>query len=620
MDPFVVDTTNMLQVPTPPRSQEAWYQSNGMPSSQGSAGSDSTGSPGLERSSPGTRTPVTREAHQPMAKPAPPRSTIAQQLEVMDTCAQDEGLYHSCDNPCEFWDAVACKLSGPVKPTGRELELHVRVICHERRECLLRGQIPPRREEYEKLDIAIDAWLQIEGRRILERCVQGIRLGYLLTFGPEESSYEHILSEDCLDKLKSNTEHMKMQRSKKGRAGRVTSVRLVRAIESIEANVPEQGPKLRAITPDEFYGPTSRRFRDSLSLLLEHDVDGSRALRGAYPAPILGKLAENMPNAPLDMPARHFDTVVDADTTPEPEDALYPPLRPSSHMVTTEISTSRQNIGAGAGPDACLDNSRPTHREASAISRRTRQPEKGQEARRSDSANDNSLKIRTTSTEPKLFSVIDSAAPRLSTPSSVASSAGEVFRFSATPYRQAYLHDESGQSASPAHDRARYGRSPAPSKGQARASEAVTGRHRASGTRRTSNVARNITPIAPLLGSVSSEPLAGRLQPLTSCRDSQDQPGHQGNKIKQYNPFGNVPVIDLTESPKREQLKRETTFGGDNMNGAMNISSGNLVSLVSHSVSHVIRRNIAEFEDRANRRLDIVEEHARRLWQGTKES
>lgn len=163
-----------------------------------------------------------------------------------------------------------------------------------------------------------------------------MRIGHLLAFGPEESSEEHLLTNLCRDRLRSNAEDIKLAMSKKGKVSRSTSIRLVQKIESLSQN---SKSKLPALTPDEFYGPPADRSYENLVPKLSH-VD-------------IGK------TTPLSLSASHDP--IDPSSVPEVAGGSFntpahPPAMPSevasSSIDVVPIPDSRMSIDPSTPSEA----------------------------------------------------------------------------------------------------------------------------------------------------------------------------------------------------------------------------------------------------------------------------
>ncbi|KAI1491625.1 hypothetical protein F5X96DRAFT_693135 [Biscogniauxia mediterranea] len=266
---------NIQVVPTPPNSQEIHRECTSSPASSAGVDVPVVGQCREDEvpSQPGTATQRLKSNRSQSTFTGQPY----QQLKLIDLCTQHEGLYFDCDDLLEFWDNIAAK--APWETTGTQVQSWVEFVCRERKQCLLQGQIPPRREGSEKLDMAIDAWLQITGRKLLQTALTRMRTGSILAFGPEESDEEHLLTKHCRDRLRANMEYMRMQTTRKGKSNRVSGVRLVQAIESIESRVSGQQRELtaHALTPDQFYGPATSRAHENLSPILRPSSQSTAA-------------------------------------------------------------------------------------------------------------------------------------------------------------------------------------------------------------------------------------------------------------------------------------------------------------------------------------------------------
>lgn len=127
--------------------------------------------------------------------------------------------------------------------SGKDAETWVEGICREAKGYLTRGEEFPRRADREDLDIAIEDWLEVEGRRKLQKGASEMRMGYILAFGPERSEEEHLLAGPCLQQLRENADKIKTAVSDKGKASRKTSILLVRKIEALIPK-PTQKPSM----------------------------------------------------------------------------------------------------------------------------------------------------------------------------------------------------------------------------------------------------------------------------------------------------------------------------------------------------------------------------------------
>ncbi|KAI1638484.1 hypothetical protein F4809DRAFT_255157 [Biscogniauxia mediterranea] len=272
---------NIQLVPTPPNSQEFHREYTSSPASSAGVDVPVVGQCREDEvpSQPGTATQRLKSNRSQSTFTGQPY----QQLKLIDLCTQHEGLYFDCDDLLEFWDNIAAKV--PWEITGIQVQSWIEFVCRERKQCLLQGQIPPRREGSEKLDMAIDAWLQITGRKLLQTALTRMRTGSILAFGPEESDEEHLFTKHCRDRLRANMEYVRMQTTRKGKSNRVSGVRLVQAIESIESRVSGQQRELtaHALTPDQFYGPAKSRAHENLSPILR-PISQSTAAQTSSPA------------------------------------------------------------------------------------------------------------------------------------------------------------------------------------------------------------------------------------------------------------------------------------------------------------------------------------------------
>ncbi|KAI1773921.1 hypothetical protein F4818DRAFT_85860 [Hypoxylon cercidicola] len=157
------------------------------------------------------------------------------QIKLLDLCTEYQGVYYESERLDSFWDVIADALNRNTRfpLSGKNVETWVEGICREAKGYLIRGEEFPRRADREDLDIAIEDWLEVEGRKRLQKGASEMRMGYILAFGPEKSEEEHLLSETCLHELRENADKIKTAVSEKGKASRKTSILLVRKIEAL---------------------------------------------------------------------------------------------------------------------------------------------------------------------------------------------------------------------------------------------------------------------------------------------------------------------------------------------------------------------------------------------------
>lgn len=117
---------------------------------------------------------------------------------------------------------------------GADLMHLVNTICLERKRHLHQQTIPPYTEAEEKLQRAIDEWLEIVGRRSLQKAVWEFTGAYQLVFGPEESSWESLLNPTCLQRVLTNHQHMLKRTTQQSKADSIASMKLLRKIEAFQ--------------------------------------------------------------------------------------------------------------------------------------------------------------------------------------------------------------------------------------------------------------------------------------------------------------------------------------------------------------------------------------------------
>ncbi|XXG93796.1 hypothetical protein Hte_000045 [Hypoxylon texense] len=167
------------------------------------------------------------------------------QIKLLDLCTEYQGVYYKSERLDDFWDMIADILSRDfrIPVDGQDAETWVEGICREAKGYLTQGVAFPRRADREDLDIAIEVWLEVEGRRRLQKAASEMRMGYILAFGPEMSAEEHLLAGPCLHKVRENADKIKTAVSEKGKASRKTSILLVRKIEALVPK-PTQKPSM----------------------------------------------------------------------------------------------------------------------------------------------------------------------------------------------------------------------------------------------------------------------------------------------------------------------------------------------------------------------------------------
>lgn len=195
-----------------------------------------------------------------MARPSIQRPLSSQldrrfQIKLLDLCTEHQSVYYQSEPLSEFWDNIADALGKQGKHvrfplTGKDVEAWVEGICLEAKVHLTQGVAFPRRAGREDLDIAIEDWLEVEGRRKLQKGASEMRMGYIFAFGPEKSDEEHLLAEPCLHRLRDNADKIKTAVSEKGKAIHKTKIRLVQHVETTLAPKPPQKP----LTAAQFSG------------------------------------------------------------------------------------------------------------------------------------------------------------------------------------------------------------------------------------------------------------------------------------------------------------------------------------------------------------------------------
>ena len=158
----------------------------------------------------------------------------------MDFCAAHEGDYYESPRLARFYGLMAMKWASRTNTprdqalTGADLQHLVDTICQDRRQYLHQSKIPPYTEAEERLQRAIDVWLEIEGRRALQKAIWDFNAAYLLVFGPEESSWESLLKPTCFFRVTANAEYMRKRTDRQSKANSLSSMSLVRKTESFQ--------------------------------------------------------------------------------------------------------------------------------------------------------------------------------------------------------------------------------------------------------------------------------------------------------------------------------------------------------------------------------------------------
>ncbi|KAI1761929.1 hypothetical protein GGR53DRAFT_451104 [Hypoxylon sp. FL1150] len=173
----------------------------------------------------------------PIQEPVTSRLDRRFQIKLLDLCTEYQGIYYQSELMSEFWDMIADTLDKqfrfPFPLTGKNVEVWVEGICREAKVYLTQGVAFPRHADHEDLNIAIEDWLEVEGRRKLQKGAAEMRMGYIFAFGPERSAEENLLADPCLHSLRENADKIKTAVSEKGKAICKRKIRLVQKIETL---------------------------------------------------------------------------------------------------------------------------------------------------------------------------------------------------------------------------------------------------------------------------------------------------------------------------------------------------------------------------------------------------
>ncbi|KAI1454285.1 hypothetical protein F4805DRAFT_460950 [Annulohypoxylon moriforme] len=207
-------------------------------------------------------------------RPFPSKFNRNFQIKLIDLCTENQGTYFKCEDLADFWAEIAHSLERefPFPITRNDVESWVEEICRDSKDHLLRREISPHRADHEDLDIAIEDWLEIEGRRKFQQGFSEMSKGYLLAYGPEESEEDNLLSYACLNRLRENLDRMKAAMSEKGKASRRNGAILIHKVELL-ASIPSTKPTQQVLTPQEFYGRIGDRLHENLFPSLNSNVE-----------------------------------------------------------------------------------------------------------------------------------------------------------------------------------------------------------------------------------------------------------------------------------------------------------------------------------------------------------
>ncbi|KAI0891060.1 hypothetical protein F4806DRAFT_336659 [Annulohypoxylon nitens] len=149
------------------------------------------------------------------SKPLPFDLDHDSQIKLIDVCTEKQGTYFKCKDLSEFWAEVAHSLDRefPFPITGRDVEGWVEKICRPTKEYLLRREIFPHRADCEDLDIAIEDWLEIEGRRKFQSGFSEMITGYLLALRENTDRVKLAVGMAPCSYTKSNYSHQSRAQS-----------------------------------------------------------------------------------------------------------------------------------------------------------------------------------------------------------------------------------------------------------------------------------------------------------------------------------------------------------------------------------------------------------------------
>ncbi|KAI1205356.1 uncharacterized protein F4807DRAFT_443728 [Annulohypoxylon truncatum] len=282
------------------------------------------------------------------------------QVRLIDLCTEHQGAYFKCEDLADFWSEVAHSLDRefPFPITGKDVEGWVEGICHEAKGYLLRREIFPHHADREDLDIAIEDWLEIEGRRKFQHGFEEMIAGYLLAYGPEESEEHNLLTYSCLNRLRENMDRIKAAMSEKGEASRRNGALLIHKVELL-ASKPATKPTQQGLTPEEFYGRSSIRPHENLFPSLNSSVE--------IPSdpPLLGYARTEYqtvgPSGPTESAGERLQSIL-SQPSGEPGVNQSPDVNLFSAEKPAETSfQSRSSFGDGMQHDKTAERQNPTH-------------------------------------------------------------------------------------------------------------------------------------------------------------------------------------------------------------------------------------------------------------------
>ncbi|KAI1073603.1 hypothetical protein F5B20DRAFT_566402 [Whalleya microplaca] len=559
-------------------------------------------------------------------------------------CTEHQGIYFACIHPRQFFDFIAGEFPMHSRPTGEDVEFWLELICQETRECLLQ-EILPHREDHEDLDIAIEGWLEIEGRRKLRQGAAEMRIGHLLTFGPEESSEEHLLTNLCRDRLRSNAEDIKLAMSKKGKVSRSTSIRLVQKIESLSQ---KPKSKLPVLTPNEFYGPPADRSYENLVPKLSHvdigkttspslstnddpidpsglpEVAGGSSNTAAHLPAMPDEVASSSvdvvptpdshmsmgPSIPSeadegqsDAKATEHRDIICLDSSPEPSQTTVP----NGLQKALQRQTEEQGHQQG-GVDEKVSSNRPAVKKSLLEPSSSQPPKKKKKNRQRNSGKTVGPTENSTDKKSSVTSTI--APPSVNDPS-------DPLPHQSQQRQTNKLSSETRQPISQSSGDTMSLVSPNTSQKRKKGSKRQNLPNRCHSQRDAGGnplmgKPRNVTHSSPTNRALRApSPQSPTLEADPTRLTGQHH--HNGTSKSIDKPSGSVPIIDLTQSPEIEPLKREGTVSEgreprvnkltENLKWATNITPEQLREIIGHTVA----RGLVDFEHRAAERLDKIE-------------
>ncbi|KAI0880298.1 uncharacterized protein GGS22DRAFT_197603 [Annulohypoxylon maeteangense] len=498
------------------------------------------------------------------------------QIKLIDLCTEHQGTYFKCEDLAEFWDKVSHSLAlGSSFPiTRNDVEGWVEEICREAKGSLLHREIFPHRAGREDLDIAIEDWLEIEGRRRFQHGFSEMIKGYLLAYGPEESEEEDLLTYSCLNRLRENMDRVKTAMSDKGEASRRNGAILIHKVELL-ASMPSIKSTQQALSPEELHDYTDDQSHEIRfpPLIPNADIpsDPPPLSHAGSQYQVVGpsSITESVGNGSPNLPSRLSDEV---DGSQSPAIELFSDQKlpgTSVHLKRPlhdlSVQGDHQSVpGFPAIKKSAIELGSTGKPEIS--KKRKVQKGKGVDRSRQLLRKDNSLPNANLNIPSTPCSTQDPVAIDVSqnTQNQQQPGAGEEFHVNSHLAGQEYAN---ALAATPSTTT----RKARKKKGTVE-KQTLTNKKHLKQTNETNHSA-----------------IPSQRVPLDSLTCNSDKGPAQ-------NPFGNVPVIDLTRSPDQEVVKQELGRATEGLEGQIIRLTANLngvVGLTPEKIKDIIDRSVS---------------------------